>query len=128
MRLYQMADAVRYEMMNTEELRETFLLEGLFEPGEIEFAYVDLDRTVIGSAVPDERGVDSWRPSRSCARSIFLSGASLAFSMWVARGRSSSMARASSMEKLDCLYVGRGSRSVTFCEQELQPIPLTFIC
>ncbi len=27
MRLYQMADAVRYEMMNTEELRETFLLE-----------------------------------------------------------------------------------------------------
>ena len=52
MRLYQMADAVRYEMMNTEELRETFLLEGLFQPGEIEFAYVDLDRTVIGSAVP----------------------------------------------------------------------------
>src|SRR5271168_2782509 len=52
MRLYQMADAVRYEMMNTEELRETFLLEDLFQPGEIEFAYVDLDRTVIGSAVP----------------------------------------------------------------------------
>src|SRR5258708_39757263 len=52
MRLYQMADAVRYGLMNTEELRETFLLEGLFQPGEIEFAYVDLDRTVIGSAVP----------------------------------------------------------------------------
>src|SRR5215469_18029801 len=52
MRLYQMADAVRYEMMNTEELRETFLIEELFQPGEIEFAYVDLDRTVIGSAVP----------------------------------------------------------------------------
>ena len=52
MRLYQMADAVRYEMMNTEELRETFLIDELFQPGEIEFAYVDLDRTVIGSAVP----------------------------------------------------------------------------
>jgi len=36
MRLYQMADAVRYGLMNTEELRETFLLEGMFEPGEIE--------------------------------------------------------------------------------------------
>ncbi len=47
-----MADAVRYGLMNTEELRETFLLEGMFQPGEIEFAYVDLDRTVIGSAVP----------------------------------------------------------------------------
>ena len=57
MRLYQMADAVRYEMMNTEELRETFLLEGMFEPGEIEFAYVDLDRTVIGSAVPESEAL-----------------------------------------------------------------------
>ena len=52
MRLYQMADAVRYGLMNTEELRETFLLEEMFEPGKIEFAYVDLDRTVIGAAVP----------------------------------------------------------------------------
>ncbi len=52
MRLYQMADAVRYGLMNTEELRETFLLEEMFNPGEIEFAYVDLDRTVIGGAVP----------------------------------------------------------------------------
>src|SRR5260370_38081038 len=52
MRLYQMADEIRYELMDTEELRETFLLEELFQPEEIEFAYVDLDRTVIGSAVP----------------------------------------------------------------------------
>jgi 5-keto 4-deoxyuronate isomerase len=33
-------------------LRETFLAGGMFAPGKIEFAYVDLDRTVIGSAVP----------------------------------------------------------------------------
>ncbi len=52
MRLYQMADQVRYGLMNTEELRETFLLEELFQHDEIEFAYVDLVRTVIGSAVP----------------------------------------------------------------------------
>ncbi len=35
MRLYQMADAVRYEMMNTEELRETFLLEEMFVPARL---------------------------------------------------------------------------------------------
>src|ERR1700678_3920069 len=52
MKLVQMADPVRYGRMTSAELRETFLLEGLFTPGEIEFAYVDLDRTVIGSAVP----------------------------------------------------------------------------
>src|SRR6201989_2790494 len=57
MRLYQMADAVRYEMMNTEELRETFLLEGMFQPGEIEFAYVDFDRTVTGWVGPESEAL-----------------------------------------------------------------------
>ena len=33
MRLYQMADAVRYGMMNTEELRETFLAGGAVSAG-----------------------------------------------------------------------------------------------
>ena len=54
MKLYQMADAVRYALMNTEELRETFLLEEMFNPGKIEFAYVDLDRTVIGGSGADD--------------------------------------------------------------------------
>ena len=52
MRMMQMADAVRYRTMTTAELRETFLLTDLFQPGRIDLAYMDLDRTVIGSAVP----------------------------------------------------------------------------
>ena len=77
MRLYQMADAVRYEMMNTEELRETFLLEELFQPGEIEFAYVDLDRTVIGSAVPTSCGAEAG--DRAGAAGGVFSGAARAW-------------------------------------------------
>ena len=52
MKLLQMADAVRYTRMTTTELRETFLLEQAFVPGAITLAYVDLDRAVIGGAVP----------------------------------------------------------------------------
>lgn len=52
MKILQMADAVRYGSMTTSELRDTFLLDDLFRPGEIAVTYVDLDRTVIGSAVP----------------------------------------------------------------------------
>jgi 4-deoxy-L-threo-5-hexosulose-uronate ketol-isomerase len=52
MRLIQVADAVRYPRMTTEELRSAFLVDDLFQPGRIDLAYVDLDRTVIGSAVP----------------------------------------------------------------------------
>ena len=52
MKVMQMADAVRYPHMSTEELRSTFLVDDIFAPGQVQLVYVDLDRTVIGSAVP----------------------------------------------------------------------------
>jgi 4-deoxy-L-threo-5-hexosulose-uronate ketol-isomerase len=52
MKLIQVADAIRFPRMTTEELRAAFLVDGLFEPGQINLAYIDLDRTVVGSAVP----------------------------------------------------------------------------
>ena len=51
-KVLQLADEVRYPRMSTAELRSTFLLEDLFTPDQIQLVYVDLDRTVIGSAVP----------------------------------------------------------------------------
>src|ERR1700722_651894 len=51
-RILQMADPLRYRTMTTEQLRNAFLIDDLFHPGQIGFTYVDLDRTVIGSAVP----------------------------------------------------------------------------
>ena len=54
MKVLQVAGAVRYRTTSTEELRESFLIliGDLFQPGQIGLTYVDLDRTVIGSAVP----------------------------------------------------------------------------
>ena len=75
MRLYQMADPVRYPRMTTAELRDTFLLEGMFQPGQIDLAYVDLDRTVIGSAVPSSA---RDQPDYSCA----MPGAQSELPLW----------------------------------------------
>ena len=52
MRILQMPDVIRYPSMTTSQLRESFLLDDLFQAGTIQNVYVDLDRTVIGSAVP----------------------------------------------------------------------------
>jgi len=55
MRICQMADPIRYSRLTTAELRETFLIDDLFSSGAVQAVYVDLDRAVIGSAVPTER-------------------------------------------------------------------------
>jgi 4-deoxy-L-threo-5-hexosulose-uronate ketol-isomerase len=113
MRLYQMADPVRYEMMNTEELRETFLLEELFQPGEIEFAYVDLDRTVIGSAVPTGEAL-VLESDPDLRADYFLERRELGVLNVGGAGSVVVDGRTFELGKLDCLYVGRGSQQVSF--------------
>jgi 4-deoxy-L-threo-5-hexosulose-uronate ketol-isomerase len=117
MRLYQMADAVRYEMMNTEELRETFLLEDLFQPGEIEFAYVDLDRTVIGSAVPT--GVALKLETEPELRAeYFLERREMGVFNVGGPGSVTVDGKVFELDKMDVLYVGRGSKDVSFASKD----------
>jgi len=113
MRLYQMADSVRYGLMDTEELRETFLLEGMFEAGGIELAYVDLDRAVIGSAVPttDALHLQTQPELRS---EFFLERREMGVLNVGGKGLVTVNDTSYPMGKLDCLYVGRGTRRVRF--------------
>src|ERR1700729_2819573 len=113
MKLLQMADGVRYQRMTTAELRETFLLEELFRPGAIDLAYVDLDRTVIGSAVPTLAPLQletqpELRSEFFCERrelGVFNAGGA---------GTVTVDGKAFDLDKMDVLYVRRGSRSVSF--------------
>src|SRR6202035_4359613 len=52
MKTILMADSVRFPRMTSEELRDTFLVGELYQPGQIQMAYVDLDRAIVGMAVP----------------------------------------------------------------------------
>jgi 4-deoxy-L-threo-5-hexosulose-uronate ketol-isomerase len=52
MKTYLMADPVRYPAMTTAQIRETFLIDALYEPGALCQVYVDLDRAVVGLAAP----------------------------------------------------------------------------
>ena len=51
------ADPVRYPRMTTSELRESFLMGGLYQPGSLVMTYVDLDRAVVGIAAPLSRAI-----------------------------------------------------------------------
>ena len=113
MKLLQMADPVRYSKMTTEELRETFLLQGLFGAGDVECVYVDLDRTVIGSAVPMAAALklESYPELRA---KYFLERRELGVLNVGGPGTVVADGVSFDLEKLDCLYVGRGTKSVAF--------------
>jgi 4-deoxy-L-threo-5-hexosulose-uronate ketol-isomerase len=113
MKLLQMADPLRYPRMTTEELRETFLVSGFFRSGSLDLAYVDLDRTVVGSAVPTAAALHletqpELRADYFCERrelGVLNAGGS---------GTVSVDGKSFALDKLDVLYVGRGSKEVSF--------------
>jgi 4-deoxy-L-threo-5-hexosulose-uronate ketol-isomerase len=116
MKLLQMADPVRYGRMTSEELRATFLLDGMFNPGKIEYAYVDLDRTVIGSAVPTGSALTLETQSELRAE-YFLERRELGVFNVGGAGIVTADGQSFELDKMDCLYVGRGTKTVTFASK-----------
>jgi 4-deoxy-L-threo-5-hexosulose-uronate ketol-isomerase len=113
MKLVQMADPVRYARMTSEELRETFLLQEIFTPERIDLAYVDLDRTVIGSAVPTVAAL-KLETQPELRAEYFLERRELGVLNTGGPGTVTVDGVGFDLDKLDCLYVSRGSKSVTF--------------
>lgn len=58
-------DPVRAAGMNTAELRQNFLIEDLFAPGEVRWTYSHYDRMMVGGAVPsaDPLRIETIRPT-----------------------------------------------------------------
>ncbi len=124
MKTYVMADPVRYPTMTTAQLRETFLMDALYEPGLIRQAYIDLDRAVVGMAAPlasqlalpnDEMLRANHFTERRELGALNIGGNGVVH----VDGKSYSLAN------LDCLYIGRGSRDIVF-ESTSQNQPAIF--
>ena len=117
MQLYQMADSTRYSRMNTAERRETFLLENLFAPGAIDFDYVDLDRTVIGSAVPTATPLELPNPPELRAE-YFLERREMGALNVGGPGTITVDGQSFDLDKLSCLYLCRGAKAVSFASSD----------
>ena len=52
MKVRYSSDPVRFCRMTTREVRESFLIESLYQPNAVEMLYADVDRAIVGSAVP----------------------------------------------------------------------------
>jgi 4-deoxy-L-threo-5-hexosulose-uronate ketol-isomerase len=117
MKLLQMADAMRYPRMTTAELRETFLLEGAFVPGAITLAYVDLDRTVIGGAVPTTTAL-TLETQPELRAEFFCERRELGVLNVGGAGTVTVDGTVFELGKLDVLYIGRGNKDVSFASAD----------
>lgn len=117
MRLLQIADEVRYSQMSTAELRSTFLLQELFEPDAVKLVYVDLDRTVIGSAVPLASRLELPCPPQLRA-TAFTERRELGVFNIGGSGAVHINGNAHALGKRDAAYIGKGDHHISFTSDD----------
>ena len=113
MKTYLMADPVRYSTMTTAQIRETFLIDALYEPGAVRQAYVDLDRAVVGMAAPLGNPI-ALGADESLRAKYFTERRELGALNIGGSGTIHVDGKSHSLANLDCLYIGRGSREIAF--------------
>ncbi len=112
-------DPQSFIRMNTAEIREEFLITGLFAPDEIKLVYSNVDRVIVGSAVPASRSLrleagDELRAEYFAQRreiGVFNIGGP---------GSITVDGHEYGMTCQEMLYIGRGSRAISFSSADAQ--------
>jgi len=98
--------------MTTQELREVFLITGIFSPGQIQAQLTDLDRLVVGGVMPLQSV--ELPNHKETGRSFFLERRELGAINIGGPGAVHADGRTFSLDRLDCVYLSMGTKSVTF--------------
>jgi 4-deoxy-L-threo-5-hexosulose-uronate ketol-isomerase len=98
--------------LSTEQLRDNFLISGLFRPGELIAHYTDLDRMIIGGAMPTTAPL-ALPSAKETGTDFFLARREIGFLNLGAPGAILVGGVRHELGTLDCLYVGLGEKDVT---------------
>jgi 4-deoxy-L-threo-5-hexosulose-uronate ketol-isomerase len=113
MKLRTSTDPDGLRRMTAREIRDTFVIHDLFRPGEVSVTYVEVDRAVVGSAVPLAAPLTLAADRRLAAR-YFCERREIGVVNIGAPGWISLDGSRYELARLDSLYIGRGVEQVVF--------------
>lgn len=106
-------DPVSASTMNTEELRDHFLINDLFASGSVNWTYTHYDRMAVGGAVPGTQAV-ALEPIKPTGTANFLDRRELIAANIGEAGTISVDGKDYAVGARDMLYVGMGAKDVRF--------------
>ncbi len=101
------------ERMNTKELRENFLVEEAFANDSIRLTYTHYDRLVLGGVIPATKAV-SLGTYHDLKSEYFLERRELGIINLGGTGLVNADGESFRVEKLGCVYLGKGTKEVSF--------------
>ena len=104
--------------MDTAALRTHFLLQQIMQPGCINLTYSHYDRVIIGGAVPSGSVLTLPLPGELKA-DYFLERRELGIINVGGSGKVVTDTGSYSLERLECLYLGKGTKDVSFASDDM---------
>lgn len=98
--------------MGTDRLRAEFMVEGLFAPGELRMTYTHLDRMIVGGAVPLADPL-AFGDGAAVGTDLFFTAREGGIANLGGAGWAEVDGTRHALAPRDCLYIGRGTASVT---------------
>ena len=97
----------------TEMIRQRFLLDSLFQPGKANFVYTHYDRMIVGGVMPsaDKTELQNFDILRA---EFFLERREMGIINVAGDAVVTVEDKEYNLQKLDCLYIGKGVRNVSF--------------
>jgi len=113
MKLHYFPSPKQTNILGTEELRENFLIQGLFQPGQMVAHYTDLDRMIIGGVLPVGAPI-ALANDKTTGTSFFLERREIGILNLASPGVVTVAGKRYELGTLDCLYIGLGEKEVSF--------------
>ena len=101
----------------TERLREEFLIQDLFAPGEVKTIYTHVDRVIVGSVVPLEEPI-KLEAGEEIRADYFLQRREIGIINIGAKGTVTVDGTEYTLENKDGLYIGMGSKEIVFASAD----------
>jgi 4-deoxy-L-threo-5-hexosulose-uronate ketol-isomerase len=102
-----------FKAYQTERIRDQFLLSNLVQPDTINCVYTHYDRMIVGAASPVNKTLELENYPNLRA-DYFLQRREIGIINIAGDGQVIADGKTYSVKKLDCLYIGKGVKSVSF--------------
>jgi 4-deoxy-L-threo-5-hexosulose-uronate ketol-isomerase len=104
--------------MTAAELRESFLVESLFKKDKVILLYTDVDRAIVGSAVPKSKKLKLEASKKEMSASYFTERREVGIINIGAAGSVLVDKNNYEMNNRDGLYIGRGAKKIEFASKD----------
>ncbi|NLT95975.1 MAG: 5-dehydro-4-deoxy-D-glucuronate isomerase [Clostridia bacterium] len=105
-----------FKKYTTEQIREYFLIQGLFRPGKIKMVYSHEDRIIVGGVCPQEPIL--LEAGKEIGARYFLERREMGIINLGGKGKVTTDRGEYILEQKDGLYIGKGTRKVEFSSMD----------